>query len=298
MTDLRDLPATLEHWGLTVVPVTGWQDRRRPGAFRPIGVLIHHTGGPKGKDAPSLQTCIDGRADLPGPLCQLLPARSGKVYLISRGRCNHAGTGGPLGPLTAGDGNTLLIGLELENNGTDEEYPDEQLDAAVATTAAVLDLLGQPRHHVWGHKEWAPHRKPDPLFDMDHFRARVAAAQPHGATTVPTTAPLPENDPGARIQRAINANGLQPPLKIDGQVGPATADGLDKILAYLNGQIADLKAANKTSADTIKRVTATAIANREAAEAEALNLRRELQTGGRIGQLLADLDTAIAKARA
>lgn len=126
-----------------------------------------------------------------------------------------------------------------------------------------------------------------------------------------TTMPPPENDPGARIQRAINANGLQPPLKIDGDCGPATAAGLDQVLTYLNGQIADLTRATKISADTTKRLimerdegwdlyraaqlaTETAVANREAAEAEAAKLRAELQTGGRIGQLLADLDAAMA----
>ena len=46
MADLLDLPAALERWGPTVVPVTGWQDRKRPGSFAPIGVLIHHTAAP------------------------------------------------------------------------------------------------------------------------------------------------------------------------------------------------------------------------------------------------------------
>ncbi len=141
-------------------------------------------------------------------------------------------------------------------------------------------------------------------------------------TTVPTPAPLPENDPGARIQRAINANGLQPPLDIDGDCGKVTADGLDKVLAYLNAQVAKFQAANAASAserdqaqaravqlaDAIKRLTDArmadaklvdaAVANREAAEAEAAKLRAELQTGGRMPQLLADLDAALAKARA
>ena len=56
---LLDLPDTLRAWGLDVVEVTGWQDRRRPGLFNPIGVLIHHTAAPGPKDAPSLQVCIE-----------------------------------------------------------------------------------------------------------------------------------------------------------------------------------------------------------------------------------------------
>lgn len=307
MADLLQLPAALERWGLTVVAVTGWEDRKRPGAFAPIGVMIHHTAAPdRSKDAPSLQVCIDGRRDLPGPLCQLLVARSGKVYVISAGRCNHAGEGS-LPAVPANGGNTLLVGIEAENDGVGELWPAVQVGAMVRATAAVLDLLGRPRMNVWGHREYTP-RKIDPAgIAMAQFRADVAAARPPGDTPMPT---LPENDPGARIQRAINANGLQPPLKIDGQVGPVTADGLDTVLRWLNGQMADLRKANATSADSIKRLTAkqaelleAAAASdaliervtmaRENAEAEALQLRRQLQEGGRIGQLLADLDAAV-----
>ncbi len=114
-------------------------------------------------------------------------------------------------------------------------------------------------------------------------------------TTVPTDN-LPENDPGARIQRAINANGLQPPLKVDGDCGKATADGLDKVLAYLNVQNAGLRkqlATAEADANLYGEQRDTAVANREAAEAEAARLRAELQTGGRMPQLLAAIDQAV-----
>ncbi len=318
MADLLDLPATLERWGLTVVPVTGWQDRRRPGTFRPIGVLIHHTAAPGPKDNPSLQVCIDGRRDLPGPLCHILVARSGKVYVISIGKANHAGTGGPIGPVGVDDGNVKLVGIEAENDGVGEPWPAVQVGAMVKATAAVLDLLGQPRTNVWGHREYTP-RKIDPAgITMAQFRESVAAARPPGATTMPTPTTLPEDDPGARIQRAINANGLQPPLKVDGDCGPATADGLDKVLAYLNAQVAkfqaantasaserdqaqaraiDLAKANATSADTITRLAGerdTARSNREAAEAEVAMLRKQIQAGGNraaVLDIVADLAT-------
>ena len=120
--------------------------------------------------------------------------------------------------------------------------------------------------------------------------------------------PLPENDPGARIQRAINANGLYPPLTVDGDCGKLTADGLDKVLAYLADTIKrltverNLAEAEATDAGAVLAATEAARdaakANREAAEAEVAQLRREAHEGGRIGQLLADLDAAIAKARA
>ena len=304
MTDLLQLPAALARWGLNVVPVTGWQDRRRPGTFDPIGVLIHHTAAPGPKDNPSLQVCIDGRRDLPGPLCQLLVARSGKVYVIGIGRANHAGTGGPVGPVGVDQGNTLLLGIEAENDGVGEPWPAVQVGAMVRATAAVLDLLGQPRTNVWAHREYTP-RKIDPAgITMAQFRADVAAARPPGATTVPTT------DPVKASQQRLNDSGAKPPLVVDGVWGPACDAALDAVLKYQQGQMADLRKGLAISAESVRRLTAerddaravakaeqaeadTAVANREAAEAEALQLRRQLQEGGRMPQLLADLDAAV-----
>lgn len=150
----------------------------------------------------------------------------------------------------------------------------------------VAGIVGH--QHVPGNEHWDPGE-----IDVARLTRYMET------TTVPT--PLPENDPGARIQRAINANGLQPPLKVDGDCGKVTADGLDKVLAYLNVQNAGLRkqlATAEADANLYGEQRDTAVANREAAEAEAARLRLELQTGGRLPQLLADLDAAVAKARA
>lgn len=196
--------------------------------------------------------------------------------------------------------------------GTGERPTDEMLATARAIIAEGI-TRGYPSDLVRPHNAVRSTACPGP-----DLTAWVNAGR---FTTTRETTTMADN-PGARIQRAINANGLQPPLKVDGECGPATASGLDSVLAYLNGQVADLRQANKISADTIKRLTDevndwrngaraeadlanqlkaerdTAMANREAAEAEVAMLRRELHEGGRIGQLLADLDAAIAKARA
>lgn len=301
MADLLQLPAALRSWGLDVVEVTGWQDRRRPGSFDPIGVLIHHTAGPRGKDAPSLQVCIDGRRDLPGPLCQILIARSGKTYVISAGRCNHAGTGGPLQGVT--DGNGQLVGIELENDGVGEPWPEWQMASAYGAAAALYQLLG-PASRCWGHKEWAPGRKIDPAgIDMAEFRASVINLVnlfPRKETTVPTENPYP----------AETAEALELLAQHAGYVGDRKWFGPDALAALhrlKNRAEADTAAANRLLDDQLKlaarigelqRAADDAVANREAAEAEAAALRLELQTGGRIGALLADIDAALAKARA
>jgi hypothetical protein len=57
--------------GVTVVEEPGWRERGSA-TFMPKGVICHHTAGPARGDAPSLHTCIHGRSDLPGPLCQIV----------------------------------------------------------------------------------------------------------------------------------------------------------------------------------------------------------------------------------
>jgi len=271
MTALTWLPAELRAWGLEVVEVTGWESRKRPGAFGPVGVLIHHTAAPGPKDAPSLQVCVDGRRDLPGPLCQLLVARSGKVYVISAGRCNHAGAGGPINPsgiepIGKDQGNRQLVGIEAENDGIGEPWPVVQLDAMVRATAAVLDALDQPRAYCWGHREYTS-RKIDPTgIDMGAFRSLVAAARKDG--TMPTT---PASDAMVeQWQRDLLANGARlgdagpDGNGADGLFGRLTLEASRVILDHRN----QLLAANKTSADTIVRLTA----ERDAAKAEVKRL--------------------------
>ena len=176
------LPPTLEEilvsHGLSVVAVPDWERRGRPhtvGSFSPSGVLIHHTAGPAKGNLPSLDTLVDGRPDLPGPLAQLGIARDGTVYLLAAGRANHAGKAKASGPMPAGDGNSLYVGIECENTGRGEPWPDAQVDAMVRTSAALCRLMRVGADHVRGHKETSLEGKIDPAgIDMSDFRQRVA----------------------------------------------------------------------------------------------------------------------------
>lgn len=142
-------------------------DCRVPGytgrTLSPKFTVLHHTASsPAGGDSPSLRICREGRPDLPGPLCQVLISRSGRIYVITDGYANHTG------PTHPGYGNYNCVGVEIENNGRGEPYAAAALDAA----RQVCRLLGLP---VVGHKEICspPGRKIDPSFDMDAFRASL-----------------------------------------------------------------------------------------------------------------------------
>lgn len=152
--------------------------------FDPIGVLWHHTAAPSSASNPSpaLNICINGRPDLDGPLCQALVDYNGVFHVICGNRANHAGRSGGSGPIPAGDGNTMLIGWEIDyagdgGGGQVQEMTPAQYSASVAATAAVLTQLGRDASYARGHRETSTSGKIDPSFiDLDAMRADVAAA--------------------------------------------------------------------------------------------------------------------------
>jgi len=132
-----------KEWGVKYRVVAGWQTRGRPpssGGFNPKGVLIHHTGSTSSATNPNgaLRTVTDGRSDLPGPLCQVSTGYDGVTTIVAAGRANHAGRMKALGKIPAGDGNTQLIGNEVQTSGT-QQMPKAQYDAVIRSTAAILD---------------------------------------------------------------------------------------------------------------------------------------------------------------
>jgi peptidoglycan hydrolase-like protein with peptidoglycan-binding domain len=183
------LPMVLEAAGLKVAVVDGWASRGRGAMGSVVGALCHHTAGPSAGNMPSLRTLIDGRSDLPGPLAQLGLGRDGTFYVIAAGRCNHAGIGEWRG-VTAG--NSSFIGIEAENAGTpvDFPWPDVQMNCYRRGVAAILQHIGRGPTFCAGHREYAlpKGRKDDPRFDMDAFRADVAAIM-DGSAPVPELIP-------------------------------------------------------------------------------------------------------------
>ena len=169
------LPDILRAAGLTVVEEPGWQTRGHGDVGTIQGVLLHHTAcGPVG-EAPSIDTVINGRPDLAGPLAQLVLGRSGTFYVVAAGKCWHAGAGAWEGVT---DGNAHLIGIEAENMGTSADpWPEGQMDAYAKGVAAILKHIGASVGMCARHAEYAlpAGRKIDPSFDGNEFRARVAA---------------------------------------------------------------------------------------------------------------------------
>lgn len=180
MSKLPDhLPAVLRRYGLKVVEVPGWKTRGRPtstGGFNPVGVLCHHTATTKRTLVASvLRLLVQGRSDLPGPLCQLSLGRDGTVYIVASGRANHAGVAKSSGTVAGGDGNVLYIGIEAQNDGVGEPWPAVQYAAYVLLCAVLsVEITHNSANTVRGHKETSVTGKVDPRFNMDEFRNKVA----------------------------------------------------------------------------------------------------------------------------
>lgn len=225
------LPKVLKDAGLKVAEVDGWKTRGHGDVGTIKGVMCHHTAGALAGNMPSLRVVTNGRSDLPGPLSQLCLGRDGTFFVVAAGRASHAGRG-EWEDITSG--NTSFIGIEAENTGLrtglkkDFPWPTVQMDAYERGVAAILKHIGADTIMCCGHKEYClPRgRKNDPTFNMDTFRAKVAAIM---AGTAPPPNLIPPVDLKDRptLRRGAEGNLVKEiqakvGAKVDGDFGSKT----------------------------------------------------------------------------
>lgn len=154
----RWMPDELRAAGLQVVEVDGWRNRGRPastGHFQPRGLnTTHHTAATSSASnpAPGLQTLINGRSDLPGPLCQTAIDYRGVVYVIAAGRANVNGKKRAVPNWPESDGNEQM-GCEVITNGT-QALPDAQIRSIAIHNAVMLRHFGRSPHgYLYRHQD-------------------------------------------------------------------------------------------------------------------------------------------------
>ena len=196
LTNLADVVRTS---GLKVIEVPGWKTRGHGQMTSVEAIICHHTAGPKTGAYPSLDTVVDGRPGLDGPLAQLGLGRDCAVRIIAAGVCYHAGA-----VFETWQNNWHAIGIEAEATGVDP-WPADQYDAYVKLCAALRHGYGVPNARVLGHKEVAKPkgRKPDPNFDMASFRAKVSVAYAVKPNQNPSGGELSATD-ADRVIAAVN----------------------------------------------------------------------------------------------
>lgn len=224
------LVAHMRAAGLRVIVIEGWLTRGRPGPFAPVGVLNHH-GGASARGwtwvkelAYAKWMFLEGRADLPAPLCHIALGRSSTVYVGAAGRANHAGTARASGSVAAGDGNTLYDGIEWMLSGT-EVIPDEMMETGAVLNAVLVEFHTKTSvETVSAHYQTSVTGKwdiGDPqgvmfngsrVLDMDKFRRLVAVTRDR----------LFSKKPGPDEVTHINSHG--PLARLGGEAGQALWD--------------------------------------------------------------------------
>lgn len=218
--------------GVKVVEHRDWRhhDRNHKGAWGGVnGVMLHHTVSTGALS--SVNLCYDGYEGLPGPLCHGVITKDGTVYLVSAGRSNHAGGGDPVvlqhvinedydgsrtlrptkGNSDGVDGNAHFYGFECVNMGDGKDpWPDEQVDAMVRASAALLRAHRWGERSTIGHKEWSDDKSdpkgPGTVVEMPTLRGKIKERLAHPANWTPIPpkplpTPVEPPTPGATVTK-------------------------------------------------------------------------------------------------
>lgn len=126
------------------------------GIRKPNFVVIHHTA--QDSLAQTIKTFFSTKA---GTSAHYVVSRDGKVVHMVNDylRANHAGIS-KWGKDT--DLNSSSIGIELDNNGLTDPWPDAQINSLIKLLATLKKTYNIPTANFIGHADIAPKRKNDP----------------------------------------------------------------------------------------------------------------------------------------
>ncbi len=126
------------------------------GIRKPNFVVIHHTA--QDNLAQTIKTFFSTKA---GTSAHYVIGRDGKVVHMVNDylRANHAGVS-KWGKDT--DLNSSSIGIELDNNGLTDPWPDAQINSLLKLLATLKKTYNIPTANFIGHADIAPGRKNDP----------------------------------------------------------------------------------------------------------------------------------------
>lgn len=214
---LKEITTAFDKWYVPYVITPGaatrdngshWSDKASL-----TGLMEHHTAG-DAADNLELNTLINGRPGLRGPLCNFGVGDDGIVDIVAVGSANHAGKGDPktlamvqrettpmdreIKPTIGGDdpgtvgGNSRFLGWEIYYGiRNDLEMNPKQHRAFILSAVAILDTLDTlDTKNTWtakaliGHREWTPN-KIDPrgvkMYEERRLVDKVRAAGPKAA---------------------------------------------------------------------------------------------------------------------
>lgn len=126
------------------------------GMRKPNYVMIHHTA--QNSTEHTVRTFHNEKV---GVSSHYVIGRDGKIVQMVNDyyRAHHAGAG-RWGNDT--DLNSSSIGIELDNNGTTDPWPDIQIQALIRLLSYLKETYRIPQANFIGHMDYAPARKIDP----------------------------------------------------------------------------------------------------------------------------------------
>jgi len=159
------------------------------GGTLPAGIMMHHTSGV----GPGVLEWMarNGRVEegaAPGPVVQSMVSRDGTAHILANGVSLGWGAGegstaafaksypGLAADIAAMGGASMsLWQIEVESAGLSQDFTNSQFDTIARVSAALKDLTGWPSFtgKIINHKDWAPGRKPDTLYDKAIFTANA-----------------------------------------------------------------------------------------------------------------------------
>ena len=265
--------AQMKKWHVPYREYHGWETRGRGPMGDVHGIIIHHTGSDAQSDSYLQFLAVDGRGDLPAPLCNVSTDMDGDLWLIAAARANHAGAGSSAimrrviaedyadtaykAELKPGEDdlggtycNGSYYGNEVRYDGG-QPMTTKQWNSAVRWAAAICDFYGWSAQSVIGHREHTL-RKPDPgNCPMYKFRLAVSTLLAGGPESG-LTPNLPEDD----MQFTDPIPGLTDPDGSEVTVGEALKRGnysyregpvagstMDKRVVILEGRVGPSTAA-------------------------------------------------------
>lgn len=182
---------------------SGWVDVRHR-----LNMSHHTVSRPSNGMTPCLRLVKVGRPDVPGPLCNGYMGYDRVYRIITLGRANHPGAGGPITldglTIPKDNGRPYIWGTEFE--GGLEPWTREMHEAMAAVNAGITDWLAEDHGRTiqcnLEHKDWAPRRKIDRLgytreLSMNRVQAfRNATGGLGGGLSPigPIITPVPEED--------------------------------------------------------------------------------------------------------
>ena len=152
----REAPVESQLEKLVTTHEKEWIGSINFGVRKPNYVMIHHTA--QDSLAQTVKTFHSARA---GVSSHYVIGRDGKVVQMVNDlyRGHHAGLG-KWGNDT--DLNSSSIGIELDNNGLTDPWPEAQINALVDLLQYLKQSYNIPQANFIGHMDYAPTRKNDP----------------------------------------------------------------------------------------------------------------------------------------